>query len=64
MSKKQVLITPDGRKYTAQSEREATRLRRTAGYRPEKAKPEPKAPVPAVDVKSDDGKRDRTESGK
>lgn len=49
--KKQTLTTPDGRKYVALNEREATRLIRTAGYKPAKAKAAPK-PAEQTETKS------------
>lgn len=45
--KKMTVVTPDGREYVT-GEREATRLIRTAGYRPKKAA------APKPDNKSDD----------
>ena len=38
MPKRFELVTPDGRVYVTQDEREAIRLQRTAGYKPKPAK--------------------------
>ena len=37
MPKRFELVTPDGRVYVTQDEREAIRLQRTAGYKPKSA---------------------------